>query len=323
MEFSRREGARRRPSRDSLVQPEQRSETYQEKMVNSSMQKKPLSQEVISHLNDIIPQEKKEHYNYQDLGALIQVLSGEPHDVSYRQEQVPIDAERYRWLKTRVTSLAGVRSILEIGGNLGYICLRLVQDLGVLATCLEPIEDYVRISTFLAQQFGLERLYQARQAFVLWDNIAQLPESDVVINLNVIHHAGRVFDNDVVERLGGWPAYARSYLEKLSAKGRYLFFQTGNTWPSARLFENTEAPEFLADLLDKSGWRVIDVGIFDKLPDLSLASYPRNEFARIPRIWCRRNTATDLVDYFQGDELLTSFPTGLAQRPLFFCEAKR
>jgi hypothetical protein len=292
-------------------------------MVISSMQKKPLSQEVIKHLNDIIPQEKKEHYNYQDLGALIHVLSGEAHNVSYRQEQVPIDAERYRWLKARVASLGGSPSILEIGGNLGYICLRLVQELGVRATCLEPIEDYVRISNFLAQQFGLERLYQARQVFVLWDNLAQLPESDVVINLNVIHHAGRVFDNDVVAKLGGWAAYAQSYLEKLSAKSRYLFFQTGNTWPSTRLFENTKAPEFLADLLDKSGWRVIDVGIFNKLPDLSMASYPISEVARIPRIWCRRNPATDLVDYFRGDDLLTSFPTGLAQRPLFFCEAKR
>jgi hypothetical protein len=287
------------------------------------MQKKPLSQEVLSHLNDIIPQEKKEHYNYQDLGALVHTLSGEPHIVSYKHEQIPLDQVRYQWLKARVGPLTAVRSVLEIGGNLGYLCLRLVQDLGVQATCLEPIEDYVRISSFLAQEFGLEHLYQARQTLVLWDNIPQLPESDVLINLNVLHHAGRVFDCEVVARLGGWTPYAQSYLEKLTHKGRYLFFQTGNTWPSARLFQNTEAPEFLAEILDKSGWRVIDVAIFDKLPELSITSYPLSEISRIPRIWCQRNTATDLVDYYHDDKLLASFPTGLAQRPLFFCEAKR
>jgi len=292
-------------------------------MVDTLMQRKPVSQEVIGRLNDIIPQEKKEHYNYQDLGALIHTLSGEPHVVSYKHEQIPLDQVRYQWLKARIASLAGVSSVLEIGGNLGYICLRLVQELGVRATCLEPIEDYVRISNFLAEQFGLEHLFQSRQTFVLWDNIARLPESDVLINLNVLHHAGRVFDCDIVERLGGWTPYAQSYLERLADKGRYLFFQTGNTWPSGSFFQNTEAPEFLADILDRSGWRVIDVAIFDKLPELNLSTYAFSDIARIPRIWCQRNSATDLVDYYHESKWLASFPTGLAQRPLFFCEAKQ
>jgi hypothetical protein len=292
-------------------------------MIATAVQKRALSQEVLKELNELIPQEKKEHYNYQDLESLVQVLSGEAHLVGYTQEQVPIDQERYQWLKTRIASLAGVQSVLEIGGNLGYICLRLVQELGLRATCLEPIEDYVRISNLLAQGFGLEHLYQSRRAFVLWDNIADLPTADALINLNVLHHAGRVFDCEVVARLGGWAAYAQSYLEKLAYKGRYLFFQTGNTWPAARLFENTEAPEFLAGILGRSGWRVIDVGIFDRLPELSLSSYPLSEMASIPRIWCQRNAATDLVDYYHESALLASFPTGLAQRPLFFCESLR
>jgi len=292
-------------------------------MIATAVKKRALSQEVLRELNELIPQEKKEHYNYQDLASLVQVLSGEPHLVGYTHEQIPVDQERYQWLKTRIASRAGVRSVLEVGGNLGYICLRLVQEIGLRATCLEPIEDYVRISNLLAKGFGLEHLYQSRRAFVLWDNIAELPQADVLINLNVIHHAGRVFDCEVVARLGGWAAYAQSYLEKLAHKGRYLFFQTGNTWPAARLFENTEAPEFLAGILGRGGWRVIDVGIFDKLPELSMSSYPLSEMASIPRIWCQRNTATDLVDYYHERRLLASFPTGLAQRPLFFCESLR
>ena len=292
-------------------------------MTATAVKKKTLSQELLKQLNELIPHEKGEHHNYQDLGSLMQVLSGEPCFVGYRHEQIPIDQERYQWLRTRIASAEGVRSVLEIGGNLGYICLRLVQELGIRATCLEPIEDYVRISNLLAKGFGLEHLYQSRRAFVLWDNIEQLPHADVLINLNVIHHAGRVFDCDVVARLGGWTAYAQSYLEKLAYKGRYLFFQTGNTWPSARLFGNTEAPEFLADILNHSGWRIIDVGICARLPELSLSSYPLSELANIPRIWCQRNARTDLVDYFHESRLLASFPTGLAQRPLFFCESMR
>jgi hypothetical protein len=289
----------------------------------TAVEKKPLSEELLRQLNELIPQEKGEHHNYQDLASLVRLLSGESHVVGYQHEQIPIDQERYEWLRARIASHAGARSVLEIGGNLGYLCLRLVQELGLRATCLEPIEDYVRISNLLAKGFGLEHLYQSRRAFVLWDNIDELPQADVVINLNVIHHAGRVFDCDVVARLGGWTAYAQSYLEKLAHRGRYLFFQTGNTWPSKRLFENTEAPEFLAGILGRSGWRVIDVGIFDRLPVLTLSSYPLSELARIPRIWCQRNLATDLVDYYHEKNLLASFPTGLAQRPLFFCESMR
>jgi hypothetical protein len=292
-------------------------------MMTAAVEKRPLSEELLRQLNELIPQEKGEHHNYQDLASLVRVLSGESHVVGYQHEQIPIDQERYEWLRARIASHAGVRSVLEIGGNLGYLCLRLVQELGLRATCLEPIEDYVRISNLLARGFGLEHLYQSRRAFVLWDNIDELPQADVVINLNVIHHAGRVFDCDVVARLGGWTAYAQSYLEKLAHRGRYLFFQTGNTWPAKRLFENTEAPEFLAGILGRSGWRVIDVGIFDRLPVLTLSSYPLSELARIPRIWCQRNLATDLVDYYHEKNLLASFPTGLAQRPLFFCESMR
>ena len=286
-------------------------------------QRKALSQEVLRELNDLIPQEKKEHHNYQDLESLVQLLSGEPHSVGYKHEQIPIDQERYQWLKARIAALADARSVLEVGGNLGYVCLRLVQELGLRAICFEPIEDYVRISNLLAKGFGLNNLYQSRCALVLWDNISELPRADVLVNLNVLHHAGRVFDCDVVARLGGWAAYAQSYLERLSHKGRYLFFQTGNTWPSARLFENTEAPEFLADILGRSGWRVIDVGVCDKLPELSISSYPLNQIEGVPRIWCQRNATTDLVDYYHGSQLLASFPTGLAQRPLFFCESLR
>jgi hypothetical protein len=290
-------------------------------MMTNAVQKKPLSQDVLLELKELLPQEKGEHHNYQDLESLVQVLSGEQHSVGYTQEQIPLDAQRFQWIKARIAAIAGVRSVLEIGGNLGYLCLRLMQELGVQATCVEPIEDYVRISTLLAKGFGLAHLYRGRPALVLWDNLAELPQADVLINLNVLHHAGRVFDNDVVARLGGWGAYAQSYLEKLSHKGRYLFFQTGNTWPSARLFGNTEAPEFLADILNRSGWRVVDVGICDKLPQLTFSSYPFSQMQSIPRIWCQRNPSTDLVDYFQGNTLLASFPTGLAQRPLFFCES--
>jgi hypothetical protein len=292
-------------------------------MTATAVKKKALSKELLKQLNELIPQEKGEHHNYQDLGSLVQVLSGEPYLLGYQHEQIPLDQERYQWLRTRIASAAGVCSVLEIGGNLGYICLRLVQELGIRATCLEPIEDYVRISNLLAKGFGLEHLYQSRRAFVLWDNIEELPQADVLINLNVIHHAGRVFDCDVVTRLGGWAAYVQSYLKKLALKGRYLFFQTGNTWPGMRLFHNTEAPEFLSGILGRSGWRVIDVGIFDKLPELTLSSYSPSRMASIPRIWCQRNTTTDLVDYYYERNLLASFPTGLAQRPLFFCESTR
>jgi hypothetical protein len=292
-------------------------------MIATAVQKRTLSPEALRELNGLIPKEKKDHYNYQDLESLVQVLSGKPHLVGYKHEQIPLDEERYQWLKGRIAGVAGARSVLEIGGNLGYICLRLVQELGLQATCLEPIEDYVRISNWLARGFGLEHLYQSRRAFVLWENIEHLPQVDVLINLNVIHHAGRVFDCDVVARLGSWGAYAQSYLEKLAYKGRYLFFQTGNTWPSARLFGNTEAPEFLAGILGRSGWRVIDIGICAKLPELGLSSYSLSELGSIPRIWCQRNATTDLVDYFHESRLLASFPTGLAQRPLFFCESLR
>ena len=57
-------------------------------MIATAVKKRALSQEVLRELNELIPQEKKEHYNYQDLASLVQVLSGEPHLVGYTHEDV-------------------------------------------------------------------------------------------------------------------------------------------------------------------------------------------------------------------------------------------
>jgi hypothetical protein len=75
-------------------------------MIATAVQKRALSQEVLTQLNDLIPKEKQEHYNYQDLESLVQVLAGEPHMVGYKHEQIPLDQERYQWLKSRIVALA-------------------------------------------------------------------------------------------------------------------------------------------------------------------------------------------------------------------------
>lgn len=287
------------------------------------MQNKKLGSEALCQLNRLLPLEKQEHYNYQDLASLIQSLTGQELAVDYKHEQIPIDQERYPWIKDRIASIPKAESVVEVGGNLGYICLRLVNELGLRASCHEPIEDYMRISNFIAEELGLAHLYKGHATSVLWDNISELPEADVIVNLNVLHHAGRVFDCDVVREMGGWASYAQSYLEKLVHKGKYLFFQTGNTWPEKRLFENTEAPEYLASILRNSGWEVTHIGICSNLPNLTISSYSLDQINSIPRIWCQRNRTTHLVDYYYQDKVVASFSTGLAQRPIFFCRSTK
>jgi len=235
----------------------------------------------------------------------------------YVSEQLQWDAPRYEWIDAILPR--SVRSVVELGSSLGYFSLRLAEERGLTVVGFEPVREYAEASDL----FALLGELQARARFyprgVGIDDIADLPAMDCLISLNVLHHAGNVYDRDAILRFGSWLAYAEEYLRRAAARFGHMIFQSGNSVSGVAHFPSEAAIDTLVPLLERSGWRVHGIGVVTDLASMHYDSFGRDDLDLVPRIGCRRNSSTGLVDYRVGDSLLGSLAFGTLQRPLFYC----
>jgi len=257
--------------------------------------------------------------HYQQIPPAIIKKAPGLKNINYNQDQVELDSERYAWLKS-VYRGANFDAI-EIGANLGYFSLSLAAELGASVEVYEPISVYMEVCKILSRLSGIECLIHIQNNSLEAKDLKFLRNVDLIINLNVLHHAGCTFDIDMVQTRSEWEVYAKRYLTLLSHKTRYLFFQTGNTWKGQSLFSGENSIHFLFELLNDGNWEVLSIGVIDDPNNLVYSTYSASEIDRVPRIYCRRNRMTDLVDYFLDGTVIASLKTGLAQRPLWFCRS--
>lgn len=257
--------------------------------------------------------------NYQEIPPAVLYKAPNLKKIEYEQNQIELDSARYTWLKNtyRETDF----SALEIGANLGYFSLSLSADFGVSVEVYEPITDYSEVCKCLSRIAGVEHLVRVCNKSVGYRDIKSLNDVDLIINLNVLHHAGVAFDIDLVKSASEWEAYVKQYLKCVSRKSRYLFFQTGNMWQNQVLFSGKNATQFLAELLKSGNWEVLSIGVVEDPKHLVYSTYSSSELDSIPRIYCLRNQKTGLVDYFLDGNVIASLKTGLAQRSLWFCRS--
>jgi hypothetical protein len=169
--------------------------------------------------------------------------------------KVRLDRARFDWMN-RASVLSG-RRILELGANTGYFSLRAVSECGATSTVYEPDANLCEIIRVSAEILGIEDRISVRQEGVVLSSIENLPSTDLLINFNVLHHAGREFDKDRVRSVSDWRGYAIEYLSKLRRTAPVMVFQTGTTWgasrerlcPPARSISN-----WTNDLLRESAW---------------------------------------------------------------------
>ena len=259
--------------------------------------------------------------HYQNLP--ISLLSKYGYDLigEYEPEQLSLDASRLKFLEKHI-DLQGLK-VTEIGSNLGFFCLQLAETHQAVVTGFEPIESYARASTLMAGLLSLPKQnYQFISSGVTLSDISFISNCDLVIELNVMHHAGSLFDCEVVENSGGWMQYATKRLAAIREKAKYLYFQTGNMKNGEPLFASENSIEVVAEVLGNSGWSVDAIGMLKDLSaqNLEYESYLMSDVDEIPRYQCRRNPRTDKVEYLNLQTgIKTSLVTGLGNRPLWIC----
>jgi len=271
------------------------------------------------HIAKLLEKDAGRFSNYQQIPPIILEKFPMLKNIDYRQKQVDIDTARYNWLKNQYKK--SDFTAIEIGANLGFFTLSLAAERNASVIAYEPIPEYAAACQALSQMSHLSHKVNVSDTALGIEDLKSLAKADLIINLNVLHHAGSTFDVDSVKSVAEWSNYAKKYLIQLSQKASYLFFQTGNMWNNQPLFPSEAAVHYVKKLLGKANWGILTIGVIEDYKQLYYKNYGLKEIDQIARIYCRRNKQTKLVDYFLDGKLIASFKTGLAQRPLWFCRS--
>lgn len=234
------------------------------------------------------------------------------------------DRRRYDWLSSHVGALQG--TAVDIGANLGYFSFRILQDFDVAVIAYEPHRSHARAICVIRDLCGIERnrLAVTSRAVGLRE-IATLPTSDLLIMLNVLHHAGEDFDRNLVTDLRQWRPYAIAYLSELRTRSRLLFFQMGYTWlgHAGKLCGDDEIIDFTASLLTEAKWRIRHCGVIHRYwPPFTYRDYPvslgHHNPVALPDL--KRSVLLRLKTRIIRRAGFDVMPYRFAQRPLWICE---
>ncbi len=207
------------------------------------------------------------HSRYQNIPEFVRNELGytETIDENWRG-----DTARYAYLLKALQFGEG-KSIGEIGANTGFFTLSLAHAhptstfyaYEINATHAAFIQD-------IADSFGMKNLVIKAQG-VDMEGVALMENHDILLNYNVLHHAGVDFDTALISSVDEYEAYATEYLKRMAGKSKIMVFQIGSNWggnklkPLIPLSDDAEKIAFNTRLFKNAGWKVLDISLHTRL----------------------------------------------------------
>lgn len=175
------------------------------------------------------------------------------------------DGSRWGYMMARMNFAD--QHVVDIGANTGYFSLNLAR-LGTVkkVTACEPNSKNALFISEIAKAFSFDNLSLHRE-LVTMATLKDLPVSDTVLLLNVLHHAGHDFDHEFVRRREDLFKYIVEYLRILRQRTGRLVFQMGFNWggdksePVVAVPNNVGKVRYVADALGIAGWQVQSVAL--------------------------------------------------------------
>jgi hypothetical protein len=205
--------------------------------------------------------DRSKHAIYQSLPAFV---------ASALDYQFPIqdewrgDTVRWQYLGPRLDRPDLVRWC-DFGANTGFFSLTAAHEApSRQIVAIEANPNHARFIERIRDAFGISNLTVRQQAVGI-DELAQLGRHDVLMHLNVLHHAGMDFDRGRVSGAGDFPGYARDYLRRLRSVARILVFHVGsNLWgdksrPIVPSGDEERKLRLFSGLLVDAGWAIDDI----------------------------------------------------------------
>lgn len=203
---------------------------------------------------------------------------------------------------------------LDFGANTGFFTLSLAHEYHKTSfIAVESNPNHARFIERVARYFEMHNV-EVIQCAIGLNELSTLPHTDVMLHLNVLHHAGHDFDRDFVASKQQFPTYALHYLKSLREVTTTMYFQIGSNWGGDRsqpLIETRADAEKLAlfkGWLRDSGWA-----------PRSIAYANKGEGDRIEYIGSSKDTIKEYDQVCSSWTFLDQFPGEFYRRPLFFC----
>lgn len=258
--------------------------------------------------------------NYQSFPEIVLKTIPKLKEIKYKKGQIDLDQKRYNWLNKYLER--NIKTALDIGANLGYFSIMLASRNNLVVDAYEPYLHYNSVLNELSKILNLEKTLNVYLNEIDLMKLDKIKNYDLVINLNVLHHAGIFFDTKKFKQFDNWFLYIKEYLTIICKKSKYLFFQVGNMARGSALFDSDNTIEIMQKIFNECGWKILKVGVISNLDTLDYETYELENLDSIKLFKCMRNTKTNLVDYYYDKKLIKSLKTGFAQRPLWLCMSK-
>ena len=194
-----------------------------------------------------------------------------------------VDTERYDWFSRKI-DFSG-KHVIDVGANIGFFSFRLNKDFNCKNTLYEINEMHCKAINMIRQELQIdESSFRCHNKGVGIEDIAGLPDADITLLFNVLHHAGDDFASDRVKNVDDWKDYAVEYLTLLGYKSEYLVYQSGRTWTGHKehLCEDSEMVRYHKEILEKAGWKVMFTGIVENRKKVKYVDF--EEGGRYPEI---------------------------------------
>jgi len=173
------------------------------------------------------------------------------------QDSFGIEA-RYKLVRDFLKSRQPQKRLIDIGGNCGYFSLSLLDE-GLVeeVRVFDVVPEVLDFGRQVAQAMGLQDKCDFVEYSVSLNSLDQIPDGDVIICQNLIHHAGALFDQDLVNKMG-WDDYANSFLKTLRSKYKVGIFAMAYKKGKPRNWNipGFKGPERFREILANSKWNI-------------------------------------------------------------------
>lgn len=198
------------------------------------------------------------HGQYQSIPSILEPFLG----IYCSATKPRFEKERMRFILEFIDPTD--KSVLDIGGNVGFFSFEMIAYEAKLVTYYESNEACVEFVNTALKLLGLGKKIDIRGKSFPFE---KPPEElyDLTLLLNVLHHIGDDFDQEVRE-----PSEAKNlilrYLNNLSSITKFLAFQMGFCWRgnvNFLLFPNGTKEEMIQYLVEgiSNFWTIVTIGV--------------------------------------------------------------
>jgi hypothetical protein len=202
------------------------------------------------------------HSHYQILATpLRELIKTDDLGVCSRYEE-----ERLHYICTHIPY--NYFTLVDIGANTGYFTLELMTKGASSAVVVEGNSAHADFVSAAVNVLNWQAMVEVSSEYVQFNESSALINTDVLLLLNVLHHVGDDYNNEI-SSISSAKTCILASLRYLAKKTKYLIFQLGFNWKGDKnlpLFSTGTKAELINFIKEGTinDWNIEHIGIAQK-----------------------------------------------------------